>query len=412
MTPVAATRPVAVVTAAPAKLALLGGTPVSATNIPLVVVKLEEADIQAAVAVMRSGGLAMGKNCLALEEQYNKLTESRFAFTCANGTCALQLAYEPLFDAGDEVLVPAWSYIATASMVVARGGIPVFCDADPNTYNIDVKDAAKRITSRTTAIAATHLYGNPVDIDAVEALAAEHGLSVIYDAAQAHLATYKGRGLGAYGDAVTYSFYPTKNMTTGEGGLVTTNDEELAAQIKALRSHGEGTQKYLHTSIGFNYRMTDVEGAIGLSQFQRLPQLTKQRQANAAKLDRIIDAIDGLNAPTVTAGGESAYHLYAVRLDLEKFRVPAGIEHDAKNPAAIREAFTKALNAEGIATAVHYPRSLTRQPAFANVVRDHPTVADALCNKLFCIPIHNFLTEAQITQIGEALNKVAAAFRA
>lgn len=394
-----------------ARLALLGGTPVSATAIPLIVVKLEEADIEAAIAVLRSGSLAMGKNCLAFEQEFAKLSECKHAFSCANGTCALQLAYEPLFERGDEVLVPAWSYIATVSMVVARGGIPVFVDADPKTYNIDMADAARKVTNRTAAIAVTHLYGNPVDVDAVEALAADHGLSVIYDNAQAHLATYKGHGLGAFGDAVTYSFYATKNMTTGEGGMITTNDDELAAKIKALRSHGE-TAKYLHPSVGYNYRMTDLEGAIGLSQLKRLPEITTRRQNNAKKLDTLLANIDGVHAPTVTAGSTHVYHLYAIRLDLEKFRVPEGVEHDAKSPSAIRDAFAKALNAEGVATAIHYPRSLTRQPAFERMATSHPAVADSLSTKLMCIPVHQGLSDRQIAQIGEAIAKVAAAFRA
>jgi perosamine synthetase len=384
-------------------LALHGGTPVVSPSIPIVSVTISEEDIQAAVAVMRSGMLAQGKNCLALEEKFAKASDAKFALTCANGTCALQLAYEPLFEPGDEVLVPAWSYIATVSMVVARGGIPIFVDADPETYNIDVNDAAKKVTSKTTAIAATHLYGNPVNIDGVESLAAKHGLSIIYDAAQAHLATYRGKGIGAYGDITTYSFYATKNMTTGEGGLVSTNDEELFKELKLLRSHGE-TQKYIHGRVGYNYRMTDLEAAIGLSQFNRLPDYTARRQKGAAAIDRAIAAIPGLFAPKITPNARGVYHLYPVRVDESKFRLPA--------EGTVRDEFCKALNAEGISTAVHYPRSLTRQPAFEKHVREHPPVADRLSKTLFCVPIHHNLTELQTRQIGEALHKVADAMRA
>lgn len=390
------------IAARPALLALQGGTPVSATPIPLVSITIAEEDIQAAVGVMRSGMLAQGKNCLALEEKFAAASEAKFGLTCANGTCALQLAYEPLIEPGDEVLVPAWSYIATVSMVVARGGIPVFVDADPETYSMDVRDAARKVTSRTTAIAATHLYGNPVDIDAVEKLAQDRALSVIYDAAQAHLATWKGRGIGAFGDAVTYSFYPTKNMTTGEGGLITTNDADLFAHMKSLRSHGE-TQKYVHGRVGYNYRMTDLEAAIGLSQFARLPEGTARRRKNAAMLDHMIADIAGLHAPKTTPGAVSAYHLYAVRVDPAAFKSPT--------EGALRDEFCKALNAEGVMTAVHYPRSLTRQPAFEALVREHPPVADRLAQTLFCVPIHQNLSDDQVTRIGEALSKVASAMR-
>jgi len=326
------------------------------------------------------------------------MTDAAHALTCANGTCALQLAYEPLIQPGDEVIVPAWTYIATASMIVARGATPVFCDADPRTYCIDVEDAARRVTSRTSAIAATHLYGNPVEIDAVQALAQQNGLRVIYDAAQAHLARYKGRGLGAFGDAVTYSFYATKNISTGEGGMVTTNNADLARSVGLLRSHGE-TGKYLHESIGFNYRMTDIEAAIGLSQLDRADAMTKQRRANAAALDALVGAIDGLHAPTQTEGAEHVYHLYAVRMDRNAF-------------ACDRDEFVKALQAEGVQCAVHYPYPLTRQPAFAKWVEEHPPVSDALAKSLFCVPVHQRLSGDQINKIGEALAKVADAKRA
>jgi perosamine synthetase len=383
-------------------LALNGGTPVSATNIPIVSVTISEDDIQAAVGVMRSGMMAQGKNCLALEEKFAAATHAKHALTCANGTCALQLAYEPLIQPGDHVLVPAWSYIATVSMVVARGGVPIFVDADPQTYNIDVRDAAAKVTPKTTCIAATHLYGNPVNIDGVEALAAEHGLSVVYDCAQAHLATYKGRGMGAFGDAVTYSFYATKNMTTGEGGLVSTNDAELFAELKLLRSHGE-TQKYIHGRVGYNYRMTDLEAAIGLSQFNRLPDYTARRRRNAAMLDAAIGEIPGLHAPMITPGAEGVYHLYPVRVDESAFARPG--------EGTVRDAITKALNAEGVGTAIHYPRSLTRQPAFEQFAREHQPVADGLSRTLFCVPVHHNLSDEQVNRIGEALAKVAAAYR-
>lgn len=385
-------------------LALNGGTPVTNTTVPMIAVRLDDSDIEAAVGVMRSGMLAQGKNCEEFERSFASMTDARRAVTCANGTCALQLAYEALFEPGDEVLVPAWSYIATASMIVARGATPVWVDADPHTYNLSVEDAASKVTDRTTAIAATHMYGNPVDIAAVEALAIKEGLSVIYDAAQAHLATYKGHGLGTYGDAVTYSFYPTKNLTTGEGGMVTTNDEEVETALRKLRSHGEAA-KYLHDTIGYNYRMSDVEAAVGLSQLSRLPEYTHRRRQNAAAYDRVLAEIPGLHAPTVTSDAESAYHLYPVRIDLDAFISPR-----ADQP--VRDAFCEALRAEGVATAIHYPRSLTRQPVFDKPGVAHQPIADRLAQSLFCIPIHHFLEDRQIALVSEALSKVASAYRA
>jgi perosamine synthetase len=247
------------------KLAISGGQPVSDQAVPFMSLGLTRDDIAAATAVLESGMLRSAKKCEELEARFAEASDARFGLTCANGTCALQLAYGATLERGDEVIVPAWTYIATASMLVAAGCKLVFCDSDPETYQIDVADAERRITPNTKAIACTHLYGNPVDIDAVEALAKKHGLRVIYDAAQAHLATYKGKGIGAFGDCVTYSFYATKNLGTGEGGLISTNDEGLKRTIELLRSHGE-SGKYLHESIGFNYRMNDITGAIGVQQ--------------------------------------------------------------------------------------------------------------------------------------------------
>ena len=385
-----------------AALAINGGAPVTDKPVPMIAVSLTDGDINAALEVLKSGMLAAGKNAMAFEEAFASASDANFGLTCANGTCALQLAYGPLIKPGDHVLVPAWTYIATVSMVVAAGATPIFVDVDPETYNIDLADAATKVTDKTTAIACTHLYGNPVDIKATQALAEKHGLSVIYDAAQAHLATYDGKGIGAYGHATTYSFYPTKNMTTGEGGMVTVNDEALRDDIKALRSHGE-REKYTHTSIGFNYRMSDVEAAIGLSQFGRLADATAARQANAAKYDAILAGIDGLHAPKITEGATSAYHLYAVRIDLDAFNT---------GDVPVRQAFIDALKAEGVMTAVHYPRSLTRQPVFETPDIVHQPVSDSLAHTLFCIPIHNFLSDEQITQVGAALTKVADAYRA
>jgi perosamine synthetase len=390
--------PRSVVVVAGPKLALQGGTPVSASPVPFMATALAEVDIQAAVGVLRSGMLRQAKKCEELEARLAAASGARHAFTCANGTCALQLAYEPLFSRGDDVLVPAWTFIATVSMVVARGGNPIFCDADPATFQIDAADAARRITPKTTAIACTHLYGCPVDIDAVQALARRHKLKVIYDAAQAHLATYRGQGIGAYGDAVTYSFYATKNLATGEGGMVTCNDDALARSIKLLRSHGE-TDKYLHESVGYNYRMNDITAAIGCSRLDRLEAETQKRRAAAARYDRIISKIDGLAAPTTTPGAEAVYHLYVCKLDTSKF-------------TCTRDQFCDALKAEGVPTAVHYPRPMTRQPAFSAFVKDHPPVAERLSTQVFALPMHHALGEDHLRVVEDALNKVAAAYRA
>jgi perosamine synthetase len=378
-------------------LAVSGGTPVSKTPVPFMSTGLVQADIDQALAVLKSGMLRAAKKCEELEQRFAAMTGAKHMMTCANGTCSLQLAYEPLFQPGDEVLVPAWSYIATVSMIVARGCVPVFVDAIPETFQIDMADAARKVTPKTRGIAATHLYGCPVDIDAVQSLAAKHGLKVVYDAAQSHLATWKGKGIGAFGDAVTYSFYATKNLGTGEGGSISCNDDALARTIKLLRSHGE-TDKYLHEYVGYNYRMNDITGAIGCSKLDRLEAQTKQRQVNAARYDAMLAKIPGLIAPKTTPGAESVFHLYVAKLDLVKFR-------------CTRDEFCKALGAEGVPTAVHYPRSLPKQPALSKWDKKDCPVADRLSSQVFALPMHHDLSEEHFRVLEAALTKVAGAFR-
>ncbi|GAB5496413.1 MAG: DegT/DnrJ/EryC1/StrS family aminotransferase [Phycisphaerales bacterium] len=377
-------------------LALNGGSPVASPSIPFMAPKLHPQDIEAATEVLHSGMLRAHTNCAELEKQFAEKSDAKIGLTCANGTCALQLAYGALLERGDEVIVPAWTYIATASMLAAQGCKLVFCDSLEDTMQVDTADIEKRITPNTKAIAVTHLYGMPVDIDAIQAIASKHNLRVIYDSAQSHLATYNGKGIGAFGDACTYSFYATKNLGTGEGGLVTTNDDTIAYDMGLLRSHGE-TDKYLHERIGFNYRMNDITGAIGLSRFQRLEEETNKRRAVADKYDALFADIDAVEAPTRTKGGDSAWHLYSLKLNLDKV-------------TCTRDEFIQALVAEGVPSAVHYPKSLTDQPAFADHVTDHPPVARKLATRVFSIPMHHELTDEQIKQVSDAVAKVAAAY--
>ena len=385
-------------TATASDLAINGGTPIFESNVPFMAVGLTKKDIAAANEVLESGMLRAASKCAALEEQFAAKSDAKIGLTCSNGTAALQLAYGALLERGDEVIAPAWTYIATVSMLVAAGAKVVFCDCLEDSYQADPADIEKKITPNTKAIAVTHLYGIPVDIDAIEALAAKHNLKVIYDSAQAHLAEYNGKGIGAYGDACTYSFYATKNLGTGEGGMVTVNDPELATTISALRSHGE-TDKYLHTSIGFNYRMNDITGAIGLSKLETLGAETDRRRAVANLYASRIDTIQGVDRPVPTKGSNPAWHLYTCRVDL-----------DALN--CTRDEFCEALNKEGVPTAVHYPKPLTQQPAFSDLANQEATtpVSVKLASTVFCIPIHQNLTDDQVHGVCDALAKVADAF--
>jgi len=382
------------------ELAVHGGTPVSTDTIQLISVRLEEEEVEAVVTVMRSGRLAQGAVVKDFEAAFAEATGAKHAIACSNGTTALQLVYELLLERDQSALVPAWTFIATASMVRARPAIPRFVDVREDSFTIDLGDAQKRLRDDTKLIVPVHLYGNCADIDCVDAFAKRHGMKVVYDAAQSHLATYRGEPLGKFGDAVTYSFYPTKNMTTGEGGMVTTNDDALADSLRVVRDHGMRI-RYQHERIGFNYRMTDIFAAIGIAQLRRLPELTARRQANAAILDSILGDVDGIAIPTAVPHATHAYHLYTIRLDLDAL-------------ACDRDTFVKALNAEGIATAIHYPRPLHQQPVFeADPDVECPSlpVAEKLASCVLSLPVHPHLTDAEIRRVGEAVAKVATAHR-
>ncbi|MBU4184776.1 MAG: DegT/DnrJ/EryC1/StrS family aminotransferase [Proteobacteria bacterium] len=224
-------------------------------------IKLTDTEINAAVRVLQSGALRQGKECEGFEEEFAEKVGAKYAVTCSNGSAALHLAYMAVVKPGDEILVPSFTFIATGSMVTMAGGTPIFCDVDRETFLIDLADAESKITPRTRVIAPVHLFGNPCDSSDIIAFAERHGLKIVWDAAQAHGAKFASKDVGALDDFVCYSFYPSKNMFVGEGGMICTNDGDLAHKMRFMRSHGQ-TGKYYHSMMGLNYRMTDVEALL------------------------------------------------------------------------------------------------------------------------------------------------------
>jgi len=377
-------------------LAYFGGSAASPQQIPIISIKLDEAEVNAVAEVLRSGKLAQGAVVKQFEAEFAASTGARYAIACSNGTTALQLVYHVLLKPGESAVTPGWTFIATASMVRARPALPIFADVLERTFNLDVGSVEGRLRQDTRLIVPVHLYGNPADIDCIDGFAAKRGIPVVYDAAQAHLATYRGRPLGEFGRAVTYSFYPTKNMTTAEGGMITTNDEGLADELRVVRDHGMRV-RYLHETLGFNYRMTDVFGAIGLAQLHRLPEATQRRQANGAELSRRLQGLPGVAIPVASPGATHVFHLYTLRLD------PSVLGCD-------RDTFVKLLNAEGIGTAIHYPRPLNKQPVFMNdpeVECPALRIADRLAEEVVSIPVHPNLTAAQVEAVAAGVRKVA-----
>lgn len=348
-------------------------------NIKISEVKLTEEEIAAAVKVLRSGNLRQGEQCEAFEREFAQKTGARYAVSSASGTASLHLAYMAFLKPGDEVLVPSFTFMATGSTVAIRGGRPVFCDIDPETFLMDLEDAEGRVTERTRAISPVHLFGNALDVAAVRRLAARHNLIIVWDAAQAHGATWKGRDIGGFDDFVSYSFYPSKNMFVGEGGMICTNDPGYCEKLKIMRNHGE-TGKYFHTALGLNYRMTDVDAAIGRKQLARLDDMLSRRRINAQILANDLADVPGIGLQKVTPGTEHAWHQFCLVVD------PAGFGCD-------RDALSGMLKEKGIASGVHYPRGLHQQPVFEELYgRTSLPVTEAISQKILAIPVHHGLT--------------------
>jgi len=365
--------------------------------IPLAKVQLTEAEVAAAVEVLRSGALRQGPVTAALEEAFARAVGARYALAVSSGTAALHLLYPEYLRPGDEVLVPTFTFIATASMAAMVGARPVFCDVDGRTFTLDPADARKRVTPRTRALAPVHLFGNACDVGAVTALAQEFNLAVIWDAAQAHGTQYQGRDIGALEAAVAYSFYPTKNMFVGEGGMITTNDAGLYERLKLTRSHGEAG-RYVHTCLGFNYRLTDVEAAIGLQQLPRLPELVARRRANAAYLTAHLGKMPQIRTPVEQTGGTHSYNQYCVLLDLEAL-------------GCSRDEFAAYLGELGVGTGVHYPRCLHQQPVFREAYGDVSLpVAESLAQRILALPVHPWLSQEELEAIVEAVRRACEKF--
>ena len=360
-------------------------------DIQIAQIQLTDNEIEAATRVLRSGALRQGKECEAFEKEFAEKVGAKHAVTSANGSAALHLAYFAGLQPGDEVIVPSFTFIATASRATPSSAVPVMCDVDPHSFLIDLKDAEKRVTPKTRAIAPVHLFGNACDVEAVQAFAAKHNLIVIWDAAQAHGATLHGRDVGSFGPFTCYSFYPSKNMFVGEGGMTCTDSADYDEMLRHLRSHGQ-TGKYLHTLVGYNYRMTDVEAAIGREQLKRLDSMVATRRRNAAILNVGLAEIAGIGPQRITPGCDSAWHQYSVVVDPKAF-------------GCDRDTLADRLKERGIATGVHYPRGLHQQPIFEQLYGTSQLPhTEFLSENILALPVHHGLSEADCHEIVGAVS--------
>ncbi len=334
-----------------------------------------------------TGQLAQGEQTALFERRFAELCQVKEAIAVSSGTAALHLALLAHgIGPGDEVITTPFSMAATANTILLVGATPVFVDIEPDTYNIDPALVEAAITPRTKAIMPVHLYGNPSDMDRLAPLAEQHGLVLIEDACQAHAATIRGKAVGSFGTGC-FSFYATKNMTTGEGGMITTNDPAIAERIRLLRSHGQ-QRRYHHITLGYNLRMTDFQAAIGVIQLEKLQAWTEQRIANAAFLTEHLR--EWVQTPVVRPGYRHVYHQYTIQVE------------------GNRDAWIQALAECGIGTAVHYPCPIHQQP-FYQEQGFHVSlpIAENAARQILSLPVHPALSETDLATIAQEVIRYA-----
>ena len=346
------------------------------------------AEIRTAVErVMASQQFVLGREGAAFEQEVAKLCGVAHGIGVASGTDALILALRACgVQAGDEVILPAFTFVATGSAVSALGAKPVLADIRPETYNVDPAEFERRVTSRTRAIVVVHLYGLPVDMDPILAFAKSRKLPVIEDNAQAIGASYKGVRTGALGDAACFSFYPTKNLGAyGDAGLITTNSAELAARIRTLRNHGQ-TGKYLSSEPGWNSRLDEIQAAILRVKMRHLSNWQRARQENAAEYTRLLNQVPGVMPPIVPEGFEHVFHQYTIRIER-------------------RDALQQFLSERKIGSTIYYPHPLHLQPLYASLghkAGDFPH-AERAAQEVLSLPMYPELRKEQIARVVEAI---------
>jgi perosamine synthetase len=340
--------------------------------------------------VLNSGFLSQGEKVKEFEEEFSEYIGTKFAVATNNGTSALHVALASLgIKSGDEVITPAFSFIASANCILMLGATPVFCDIDPKTYNLDPAKLEERISDRTKAVIAVHLYGQPCDMRPILEVAKDHDLFVVEDASQAHGAEYQGKKVGSLGDVGCFSFYSTKNMTTGEGGMITSNDERVAKRARMIRNHGQ-TKSYTHIMLGYNYRMTDLAAAIGICQLKKLDKFNKRRIKNGEFLTKEIKKIRGLVTPYIQPNVRHVFHQYTIRIT-EDFGIT-------------RDDLKLRLNKKGIDARIYYPIPIHKQPLYQKLgYRCRLPVSEKVANEVLSLPVHPALTKEDLKRIVEAI---------
>lgn len=395
----------------PVDIALDGGTPVRKKMLPYGRQSIDEEDIQTVVEVLRSDWLTTGPKVPEFEGAFAKFVGSSHAVAVSSGTAALHAAvFAADIGPGDEVIVPPMTFAATANVIVYQGGKPVFADVDSDTLLLDPNKAEAKITPRTKAIIAVDYAGQPCDYDSLRRIAKRHNLIIIADACHALGATHKGTKVGTLADLNVFSFHPVKHITTGEGGMITTDNPKFAERMKIFRNHGitsdhhqrgkQGSWFYEIVELGYNYRLTDFQCALGMSQLNKLGGWVKRRHEIAQQYDDALAEVSGVSPLSVRSDVSHAYHLYVVKVDLDRFRM---------NRA---EVFS-ALRAENIGVNVHYiPVHL--HPFYRKRFGTKPgdcRVAENAYERIISLPIFPAMSDQDTEAVRTAIRKVLEYYR-
>jgi perosamine synthetase len=392
-------------------LAIQGGPPVRKTLLPYGHQSIDEADIQAVADTLRSDWLTTGPRIAEFEEAFAARTGARHAVSFSSGTAALHAAaFAAGLKAGDEAITSPLTFVATANCVLYQGAVPIFADVSPDTLNLDPEQAAARITSRTRAFLPVDYAGHPADLAPILDLAERHGLVVIEDASHALGAEYKGRKVGSLSHMTVFSFHPVKHITTGEGGMVTTDNVKFADTLRRFRNHGissdarqrqsEGQWHYEMVLLGFNYRLTDIACALGIQQLKKLEANLSRRRKITVRYTAAFREIPEVVPPAVRPEANPAWHLYPVRIDRVKLKADRGqVFH--------------ALRAENIGVNVHYipvHRHPYYRERFGYRGGEFPVAEDAY-ERVISLPMFHGMSEQDVGDVIHAVDKVISHFR-
>ena len=362
---------------------------VSNIKVPIAKPIIGDEEIENVVEVLKSGMIAQGPKVEEFEERFAEWVGAEYGIAVNSGTAALHVALLSCgIGEGDEVITTPFTFIASGNSILYTGAKPVFADIDLKTYTINPDSIEDLITENTKAILPVQLYGQSADMEKINDIAEKYGLTVIEDAAQAHGATCNGEKVGSIGDMACFSFYPTKNMTTSEGGIITTNDEELAENARVFRAHGASV-RYHHDEIGYNFRMTDISAAIGLAQLDKIDEFNDKRIANAAYLNEGLKDVDGVITPYCADGSKHVYHQYTIRVE-----------------KGDRDEWVDLINDCGVGTGIHYPIPLYNQPVYRSLgIEGNCPNAELAADNVISLPVHPSLTKEDLDLVIEAVKK-------